>query len=416
MSKSPEQPPRAPVGEIAEVLAHFAALRSTPEGERLYGALANAADWTRSLHRLIDRSTLEFAHALVRQYLRGEVHEAGTRMKALLLQQRLRARLDQVDAQLGGTALPEDLNQWEQHFASLLWNQTRITPQNLLPTAPAAEPAPVDDGELDHGLGNAHVGLEQWLVRATRTLTLAAVGQLDLAAQAKTLRLALTQLADAGDVDVLRTIIDAGTEELVAGHKQLATQLEGLNVQLSAVREQSQLLGQGLRSSQLSTQMDAATGLPNRQALLRRMRAELARAARADKCGAVALVEPVQSGVWARNRNTTPHAADDAVLRCYADRVFVRLRAYDVAARYDASGFALLLPEAGEPEVRQVLDKLKEQARAATYELAGRQLTIPSFISGVALFRAGDTPRVLLRRAQDALRRAHSTQHHVAVV
>lgn len=151
---------------------------------------------------------------------------------------------------------------------------------------------------------------------------------------------------------------------------------------LSRVQTSSRLLAELADS-------DPLTGVPNRRALARQLRRDLARAAREDTALAVAVLD---LDLFKAYNDANGHLAGDIALRRAAAVWQRRLRAGDLLARLGGEEFAVVLPGAGLPAALAVAEDLRRATPAG--------LTVSI---GVACHRPGDTDESLLARADDAL-------------
>lgn len=149
---------------------------------------------------------------------------------------------------------------------------------------------------------------------------------------------------------------------------------------------------------------DPATGLPNRQTVMRRGRDEITRARRNQTPLAVALVSidigPPASAPLAQS-------GQDRALRVAAETLMQALRAYDVVGRWEHDIFVALIPEA---EIEHAVGAV-ERIRALHADSPARRAdeTLPALHGGVAVLQPDDaTIAEIAVRAQRALERARS--------
>jgi len=144
---------------------------------------------------------------------------------------------------------------------------------------------------------------------------------------------------------------------------------------------------------------DALTGLFNRRKFDRAVSEELGRADRYDRPVSLVMGDIDH---FKRLNDREGHLFGDRVLETVAEILSSGARSTDVLARWGGEEFVLLMPETGIEEARAAAERLRA-ALSAVEERLGRSVTM-SF--GVARRLPGEDADGLLRRADDALRRA----------
>ena len=146
---------------------------------------------------------------------------------------------------------------------------------------------------------------------------------------------------------------------------------------------------------------DTVTGLCNPRAFQERLREE---AERAHRYNTPLSVLALDLDGFTHYNAAGGFAAGDLALRTAAEIIGSKLRAVDIATRYSADSYAVLLPETGEAGARVAADRLRSGIAGADW--AGPRLTA---CCGFALLTP-DVPDAdtLLARALDALARAKS--------
>ncbi|HVQ11880.1 MAG TPA: PleD family two-component system response regulator [Methyloceanibacter sp.] len=99
------------------------------------------------------------------------------------------------------------------------------------------------------------------------------------------------------------------------------------------------------------------------------------------------------------------HDAGDAVLREFAARIRRNTRGIDLACRLGGEEFVVVMPDCDLDKAYHVGERLRQCIAAAPFEVGGRAGTVPVTASvGVAALEfAGDTPELILKRADQAL-------------
>lgn len=175
-----------------------------------------------------------------------------------------------------------------------------------------------------------------------------------------------------------------------------------LAVCLENVANRSRLLRSGLS--------DFLTGWHNRRYLERRLREELARAARS---GATVVAVMMDVDRFKDVNDRYGHLAGDEMLRQVAARVEAHIRASDTAARFGGDEFALLLPDTALDAARQLGVRVQRAMQAPVPLPEGAGAVRLSLSIGIAGIQPGgltsdlDTQaRTLLGAADLALYRA----------
>ncbi len=111
---------------------------------------------------------------------------------------------------------------------------------------------------------------------------------------------------------------------------------------------------------------DVLTGWHNRRYLQVRLREELARASR-DGTRLVCLMLDIDH--FKSINDTWGHAAGDAVLREFAQRIEGQVRASDVAARFGGEEFVVLLPATGTADGVRLAERVRAAVAATPFDL-----------------------------------------------
>lgn len=151
--------------------------------------------------------------------------------------------------------------------------------------------------------------------------------------------------------------------------------------------------------TRLQARTDELTGLANRRALDEAIVIAFAAAQRSGRPFAIVMADVDR---FKATNDTYGHAAGDAILTAFAQRLREALRVPDSAYRYGGEEFCLVLPDTDAPGALA----LAERAREAV-ALPGDAATHPLTASfGVAAWQPGDAPDSLFGRADRALYRA----------
>jgi diguanylate cyclase (GGDEF)-like protein len=178
--------------------------------------------------------------------------------------------------------------------------------------------------------------------------------------------------------------ITTGDVELVEGFAELAGMACANAERHAEVRE--------------AAEIDGLTGCLNRDALQRHLRDLIAESEENGHKLSVAILD--LDGFKSIN-DVFGHPSGDAVLKNVGAALRATVRAGDHVARYGGDEFAMILPDASEPQAAPVLDRVR--AAISSMEVPGGRLTA---CVGLAERSDGESLQALIARADDALREA----------
>jgi two-component system cell cycle response regulator len=159
---------------------------------------------------------------------------------------------------------------------------------------------------------------------------------------------------------------------------------------------QQELVAQGMRLESMLRE-DALTGLLNRRAILSQLGGTVSGARRHGHPLSVAMVDLDE---FKAINDVHGHAAGDEVLIAAVRAMRAHLRAEDHLGRLGGEEFLIVLPDTHERAATVVAEKLREEVAAAR---VGGPVSLSVTCSvGVATW-AGESPELLLRRADEAL-------------
>ncbi|HTR47208.1 MAG TPA: GGDEF domain-containing protein [Verrucomicrobiae bacterium] len=141
--------------------------------------------------------------------------------------------------------------------------------------------------------------------------------------------------------------------------------------------------------------LDPLTGLYNRRSGEQRLTEEISRAMRYRRPLTILLLD--LDGLKQTNDNLG-HAAGDAILRGFAERLQKAIRGSDLAVRLGGDEFMALLPECRTDEVRHVINRIE----GLQIEFEGTKISC-RFSRGWTDYRPGETADELMKRADEAL-------------
>lgn len=127
--------------------------------------------------------------------------------------------------------------------------------------------------------------------------------------------------------------------------------------------------------------VDPLTGIANRQAILRCVDEEIARAARYRHPLSVILLDLDH---FKRLNDSNGHAAGDLVLRHVGALLAANVRATDVAGRYGGEEFLIVLPETDPDAAAAVAEKLRQMMSRTQVQLSDGEVVTVTLSAGVA--------------------------------
>jgi diguanylate cyclase len=213
----------------------------------------------------------------------------------------------------------------------------------------------------------------------------------------------LRQAGDSRELEDLRWTLIREIEKLTKGHHELAEQLDRTHHYLQLIESDSRQLSDELTRVRLLSLTDELTGLPNRRAFLRRIEDEVARVQRYGFPLSLALIDLDH---FKQVNDKYGHAGGDEVLQMYSKNILSIFRHHDLVARYGGEEFAVLLPNTDAEGALRALTKVKNRAAETRWQNNGDMIPVPTFSSGVSLYKPGETASAFIERADKALYRA----------
>ncbi len=155
--------------------------------------------------------------------------------------------------------------------------------------------------------------------------------------------------------------------------------------------------------SAATSDLDPLTGLHNRQAMMKELEQERARALRTESpcCVAIGDLDHFKA-----INDTHGHAAGDRVLLATADCFLGQLRSYDAVYRYGGEEFLFCLPNADEATAERILERLRQALKSRRVDLDdGSEVSVTGSF-GFAPLGRDVTVEEAIDRADQALYRA----------
>ncbi len=382
---------------LAAIRQVLEGLKKTPDGEILYSFIE------RGLRKFgmgrIETAFLAFVDKLLVRYLDGSYSDPATRVRIKVIQQRLRPYLSDIPARPAPAAPVQTTTPVVEKPAPTV--HAPVVAAREPTVAPAvAEPAHDD------------VGSESLPNQLAQRMADALTRGRDFDSLLRTSLQILDESDEAPDAE-LKELLRTGIEELIAEHRTLGDNLAETRRGLQAMADDRRQMEKALNQARKSSLTDELTGLPNRNAFLRQLKAEIGRARRYGFSLALALIDLDDLNAINERHG---YAAGDAILHTYAREIMSLFRGYDMVARYADDEFAVLLPNTQKYGAVRAIDKAQKHAAGTFIQFNGQNLPLPSFSSVLTLYSHGEQPDALLKRADEALSQAKQRGRAQSVV
>jgi two-component system cell cycle response regulator len=224
---------------------------------------------------------------------------------------------------------------------------------------------------------------------------------------------------DLTDIPVVFLTSRSGMDDVVAGlrggaHDYLKKPFEApellarVGSAIHVKKLQDQLRQRNMELEQIS-RTDGLTGLFNR----RHLDAELAlRNKDALRHGEPICVLLLDIDHFKHVNDTYGHPTGDEILRAFATRMSLGLRAGDIAGRWGGEEFLVILPRTDLADALEVAERIRSTTANTPMIAAGRQISVT--ISGGAAFGPGDATDAVVDLADQCLYRAkHSGRNRI---
>lgn len=202
------------------------------------------------------------------------------------------------------------------------------------------------------------------------------------------------------DFSELRQVLVHGIDGLIREREALLQKINRAAEYLKSVEADRRRLADELHKTRAHSLLDELTGLPRREVFLKSLEAEIGRVRRYGFAFALALIDIDGLGEFNARHG---REAGDGVLRCYAQEILSRFRAYDLVARYGDDEFAILFPNTQKDGALRALEKARKNAATIYLQHDGKSLPLPGFSSVLTMYAQGEKPQTLLARAAEAL-------------
>ena len=220
----------------------------------------------------------------------------------------------------------------------------------------------------------------------------------------KRLNIASEKLAHASDGEALRAVI----EHLVQGAKEMEVDNKKLEARLSASRQEIEQLQQNLEIVRIESLTDPLTTLANRKFFDTALGMGITEAREKNEPLALLMADIDHFKSF---NDKYGHVTGDQVLRLVALSVKQNVKGRDTAARYGGEEFVIALPNTSLQSALTVAEQIRRAVM--TKELmkrsSGERLGRVTISIGAAVLRPGDTPQLLIERADKCL---YAAKHH----
>ena len=159
---------------------------------------------------------------------------------------------------------------------------------------------------------------------------------------------------------------------------------------------------------------DPLTGLNNRRFLDHQLNVLMSRHI---KGGDILSVLMLDIDLFKRINDTYGHDAGDEVIKEFARRLALNVRAIDMACRFGGEEFVVLMPETDGPDALNIAERVRSQVADVPFVLADGQSLVVTVSVGVATSQGlGDSPESLIKRADEAVYEAKQSGRNRVVV
>jgi diguanylate cyclase (GGDEF)-like protein/PAS domain S-box-containing protein len=191
-----------------------------------------------------------------------------------------------------------------------------------------------------------------------------------------------------------------------------ATRMVGTSADVTERKRAEHELAQSRMELERAAWYDALTGLPNRNLLMDRLEQVLARSRRSRQLLALFYLD---LDAFKAINDSLGHAAGDALLRQFAERLRRTVRAGDTVARMSGDEFVVLLEDLHEPRDADTIANTVVEAAREEFAIESTVLRVTTSI-GIAFTRGEVSGAELLKRADAALyhaKRAGRDRYHI---
>lgn len=224
--------------------------------------------------------------------------------------------------------------------------------------------------------------------------------------------LPILAVVDAREREVMVRALDLGVNDLLA--KPVDPQELSARVRTQVKRKRyADYLRATLDQSMELAVTDQLTGLHNRRFMTGQLN-DLVGAAATERGAFAVMIADIDH--FKRVNDSHGHDAGDAVLREFAKRLAVSVRAVDTACRFGGEEFVVMMPGADLEAARVAAERVREAVEREKFLIPGGEAIEITVSIGVAGYEHADTADRLLKRADEALYAAKSGGRNQVVV
>ncbi|UPW17167.1 GGDEF domain-containing protein [Agarivorans sp. TSD2052] len=223
------------------------------------------------------------------------------------------------------------------------------------------------------------------------------------------------EVRSSNDLDTLKSSIQSRLiqiadvfkekEQLEERTTELLEQLNGVELKLRLVREETHEYKKRLNAHKHKLFIDSLTQVYNRAALDERLELEYKRWKRYGYNLGMAIIDIDH---FKSINDKFGHMAGDKALKVIARALQNNLRDTDFLARFGGEEFVLLMPNISPDAVMVPLDNIREQIKTLPFRFKDQQVSITVSI-GATLFKESDKPLDAFERADQALYESKSS-------
>ena len=159
---------------------------------------------------------------------------------------------------------------------------------------------------------------------------------------------------------------------------------------------------------------DALTGLNNRRFLDHQLSIAMARHNRGAEAFSLLLLD---IDFFKRVNDGYGHDAGDEVIKEFARRLSLNVRAIDLPCRFGGEEFVVLMPDTESADAVHIAERVRQQVAEAPFTLSdGRQLNVTVSVGVATSQGLGDSPEALLKRAEEGVYEAKSSGRNRVVI
>ncbi len=159
---------------------------------------------------------------------------------------------------------------------------------------------------------------------------------------------------------------------------------------------------------------DALTGLNNRRFLDHQLALAMARHNRGAEAFSLLLLD---IDFFKHVNDTYGHDAGDEVIREFARRLSLNVRAIDLPCRFGGEEFVVLMPDTESVDAGHIAERVRQQVADAPFTLSdGRELNVTVSVGVATSQGLGDSPEGLLKRADECVYEAKTLGRNRVVI